>query len=176
MNFYALRFNLYLLLAAVVLAGCETEQQKKDKQVASLRFHLENRAQVTGSGKTVSVLRSQPVLVTIDSDPMLTEAHILKAVVLETPYGGFAIQVKFDDTGTWLLEQATSANSGRHFAIFSQWSEKSEDSRWVGAPTITHRIVDGVYAFTPDTSREEAEQIVKGLNNMAAKIAKGQLK
>ena len=41
--------------------------------------------------------------------------------------------------------------------------------RWLGAPRVTHRIKDGVLIFTPDTDREEAEQIVLGLNNLAEK-------
>jgi preprotein translocase subunit SecD len=177
MNFCALRFNLYLLLAVLTLTGCQTDKpgKKNDKHVASMRIHLENRAQVAGSGKTVEVLRSQPVLVTISPDPVLTEASIINATLLETP-GGHAIQVRFDESGTWTLEQFTSANPGRHLVIFSQWSEKKEDSRWLAAPLITRRIASGVLVFTPDASPEEAEKIVVGLNNMAKKIAKGKMK
>jgi preprotein translocase subunit SecD len=176
MNFYAVRFNLYLLLAVVALAGCQTHKhEKKDKHVSMLRFHLENKAQAAGTGKTVSVLRSEPVLVTINNEPSLTERDIVKAQLLETP-GGFAIEVKFNETGTWALEQFTSANSGRHFAIFSQWSDKAKDSRWIAAPIISHRIANGVYSFTPDTSREEAQAIVVGLNNMAEQLAKEEMK
>jgi preprotein translocase subunit SecD len=178
MNFCGIRFNLYLLLLLTLLtaAGCQTHKQdKKDKEFATLRFHIENKAQVAGSGKTVTVLRAEPVLVTINIDPILTENNIVKAALLETP-GGYAIEVKFDETGTWMLEQYTSANSGRHFAIFSQWSEKASDSRWIAAPIISHRIANGIYSFTPDASREEAQAIVTGLNNMAEKVAKEQLK
>jgi len=176
MNFYAVRFNLYLLLAVVALTGCQTHKhEKKDKHVSMMRFHLENRAQVAETGKTVSVLRSNPVMVTVDSEPCLTELNIVKAQLLETP-GGFAIEVKFDERGTWGLEQLTSANSGRHFAIFSQWSDKAKDSRWIAAPIISHRISNGVFSFTADTSREEAEAIVLGLNNMAEKLAKEEMK
>ena len=64
MSFYARRFNLYLLpllgTVALIMAGCKTH--KDDAPVASLRIYVENRAQVTGSGQTVSVLRSSPVL------------------------------------------------------------------------------------------------------------------
>jgi preprotein translocase subunit SecD len=175
MSFYALRFNLYLLLAGVMLAGCQTDKQKKEKHLSSLRLHLESRIPMPDRNETVSVVRGNPVLVTVDKVPFLTESSILKAVLLETP-GGYAIQVKFDEPGSLILEQYTSANQGRHFAIFSQWSEKTVDSRWIAAPIINHRYKDGVYSFTPDSSREEAEQIVKGLNNMAEKIAKGELK
>ena len=174
MSFYALRFNLYLLLTVVLLAGCQTDKQDK-KTLSSLRFYVESRAQTASSGETVTVLRSHPVVVTVSHEPVLTEANIIAATLLETP-GGFAIEVKFDETGTWILEQYTSANPGRHFAIFSQWTEKGKDSRWIAAPLISHRIANGMISFTPDTSRDEAKKIVVGLNNMARKIAKGQMK
>jgi len=171
MNFYALRFNLYLLpLLAALLAvtGCQTN--KTDEKVASLRLHLENRAQVPGSGETISVLRASPVLVTISREPFLTEANVAGATLLQTP-GGYAIEVKFDESGTWILEQYTSANSGRHIAVFSQWSDQTKDSRWLAAPIVSHRIANGVFSFTPDASRDEAKQIVAGLNNQAKKNA-----
>lgn len=174
MCFYLLRFNLYLLLTAVFMAGCQTGS-KKDKHVSMLRFHIQNRAQAGETGETVSVLRSQPVMLTVNRDPVLTEANIIAAALMETP-GGFAIEVKFDSSGTWILEQYTSANPGRHFAIFSQWSDKAVDSRWLAAPLISKRNATGIYSFTPDASREEAKAVVVGLNNMAKKIASGKMK
>jgi preprotein translocase subunit SecD len=173
MNFYARGFNLYLLLLALTLAaaGCQSDKQKADEHLASLRIHLENRAQLPGSGKTVSVLRASPVLVTINEDPVLTEASIVRADLLDTPVG-YAVQVKFDEEGTYTLEQYTSAYAGKHFAIFGQWSEDTTNSRWLAAPLISHRIMNGTLAFTPDASHEEAKQLVLGLNNMAKKIAK----
>lgn len=177
MKCYARRFNLYLLLLGaglLAVAGCKTGGDS-DKQTASLRIYLENRAQVIGSGQTVSVLRTSPVLVTINSEPALTEANIIAATVLTTP-GGYAIEVKFDEMGTLMLEQFSAANIGRHFAIFSQWSDKTMDSRWLAAPIIVHRIPNGLFSFTPDASLDEDKKIVRGLNNMAKKIAKGKMK
>ncbi len=176
MNFYARRFNLYLLLLAAALlpaAGCQTH--KTDDHVASLRIHMENRAQLPGSGQTVSVLRGDPVLVTINNQPILTEANVTAAQLIETP-GGYAVEVRFDDTGTWILEQYTAANPGKHLVIFGQWSDNIKDSRWLAAPIITRRIANGVLSFTPDASRQEAQQLVIGLNNMAKRIAKGKMK
>src|SRR5690242_3999724 len=173
MNFCPLRFNLYLLLLAVAwlpVTGCKTG--KSDKHVAALRIYMESQAQVTGSGETVSVLRVEPVLMKIGGEPMLTEANVTAAALIETP-GGYAVEVKFDETGMWILEQYTSANPGRHLVIFGQWSDKAKDSRWLAAPIITRRIAIGVLSFTPDASRQEALQLVTGLNNMAKKIAKG---
>ena len=44
------------------------------------------------------------------------------------------------------------------------------EARWLAAPRISQRIKDGVLVFTPDATREEAERIVRGLNNVAIKL------
>jgi preprotein translocase subunit SecD len=184
MKVCARQFNLYLALgtALALLGGCQTDSQKashkKDKQVAALRIHIEVNADNAGdlsTAQTISVLRSTPVAVTIEQDPVLTEVNVLAAKVVELP-GGFAVEVKFDETATWTLEQYSAANPGKHFAIFGQWGEKVADGRWLAAPLINHRIGDGVLAFTPDASREEADQLVLGLNNVAKKNHAGMLK
>ena len=105
----------------------------------------------------------------------MTEVNIVAARVFDTP-GGFAIEVRFDETASWILEQYSAANSGRHFVIFGQWGDKLANGRWLAAPTITRRIGNGVLAFTADVSREEADRLVLGLNNVAKKIHKGLVK
>ena len=77
---------------------------------------------------------------------------------------------------TWLLEQYSAANPGRHFVIFGQWGEKLTNGRWLAAPIITRRITGGMLVFTPDCSREEADQLVLGLNNTTKAIHKNMLK
>jgi preprotein translocase subunit SecD len=121
------------------------------------------------------VLRSDPVQVTVATEPVLTEASIIAARVIETT-GGFAIEIQFDENGTWSLEQYSAANPGRHFAIFGQWGEKLVNGRWLAAPLITRRIANGILAFTPDMSREEADKLVLGLTNVTKKIQKGSFK
>ena len=44
---------------------------------------------------------------------------------------------------------------------------------WLAAPMTNKRISDGVLVFTPDASREEADRIVLGLNNVAKEAQKG---
>ena len=51
------------------------------------------------------------------------------------------------------------ANRGRKIAVFTQFGEQLKNCRWLAAPVISHRISDGVLIFTPDASREEAEDI-----------------
>jgi hypothetical protein len=174
MNFSAGRFNLYLLLLGALLAGGCATGKHSDKQTAALRVHLQSTESISAS-QTVTVLRSQPLLVPIVVDPILTESHVASASVLETP-GGFAVDIQFNQTGTWMLEQYTGANPGKHLAIFGQWSDKAADGRWLAAPVISHRLANGLLSFTPDASRTEAEQFVKGLNHAAKKIRKQLLK
>ena len=169
------RFNIYLALPVLLGLVCGCQTGEPGKEVGAFRLHIEVNPDPAGTSQNISVLRSEPVLVTIKREPILTEANIVAAKVIDAR-GGFAIEIKFDENGTWLLEQYSAANPGRHFAIFGQWGEKPVDGRWLAAPLITHRIADGVLAFTPDCSREEADQLVLGLNNVAKKIRKHLLK
>ncbi len=175
MNFSVGRFNLYLLIlaaSALLAVGCATSR-KENKQTAALRIHLQSTESVS-TGQTVSILRSSPLLIAINADPIITETMVADAKILETP-GGFAVALHFNSTGTLIFEEYTGANPGKHFAIFGQWSDKAIDGRWLAAPIISHRNAGGVFSFTPDMSREEAEQLVLGLNNVAKKILKHSL-
>jgi len=169
------RFNLYLALAAAValLCGCQMFRPKGPE--GALRVHLQTNPGPENTSQTISVMRSNPVLVIISHDPILTEANLVAAKIIDAP-GGFAIEIQFDENGSWLLEQYSSANPGGHFAIFGQWGDKLANGRWLAAPLITHRIANGVLSFTPDASREEADELVLGLNHTAAKNRKGELK
>lgn len=168
MKVWARQFNIYLMLAVAVglLSGCSSLATKPKGPTAALRIHIEASPNSLGTSQTVSVLRADPVLVTIAKSPILTEANIISAKLIDTP-GGFAIEVRFDETGSWILEQYTAANTGLHLVIFGQWGEKLTKGRWLAAPVITRRISNGVFAFTADMSHAEAEQLVTGLNNVA---------
>lgn len=178
MKVCAQRFNIYFTLVLVLTTICGCQTGKKDKpedRVSALRIHLEAKADNFGTSQTVSVMRHDPVLITIGRDPILTEASIIRSDVIDTP-GGFAIQVRFDESSALTLEQYTASNPGQHFAIFGQWGDKLKEGRWLAAPMITRRISNGVLAFTPDASRAEADQLVLGLNNVARKLNQGHLK
>lgn len=168
------RFNLFLVLAALVLLGaCRTDRQ--EKETSALRIYLETAPTGNGLTQTISVLRADPLMVTIATMPILTEASVVAARILEAP-GGFGLEIRFDENGSWILEQYSAANPGRHFVVFGQWGASTNDSRWLAAPVITRRLANGVLAFTPDMSRAEAERFVLGLNNVARQNAKDRLK
>jgi hypothetical protein len=168
------RFNIYLALAVLLGLACGCQTNKKT-QTAALRVHIEVSPDPAGTSQQISVLRSDPVLVTIKREPILTEANVVSAKVIDA-VGGFAIQIHFDENGTWLLEQYSAANPGSHFVIFGQWSEKPTDGRWLANPIISRRISNGTLVFTADCEREEADKLVSGLNQAAKQIHKSDLK
>jgi len=172
MKLWTRQFNIYLMLAAVLALFCSCQTDKKDKEIGALRVHIEANSDNTGTSQTISVLRSDPVLITIEKEPILTEANVVEAKVIDA-HGGIAIEIQFDESSALVLEQYTAANSGKHYAVFGQWGDKLSEGRWLAAPIITHRIANGVLAFTPDASREEADQLALGLNNVAKKNRKG---
>jgi hypothetical protein len=176
-------FNLYLVAAfgLFLISGCKTadkhDEKKQDKKILStLRLHLEAHSDPMGRTETAEVYRANPIQFTIDKEPFLSEAQVKEAKVVDVT-GGFALQVKFDRQGSWLLEQYTSANRTKHILVMSQFVEPGEEKinkgRWLAAPQIKNHIVDGVLVFTPDASREEAERIALGLNHVAKRLETG---
>jgi preprotein translocase subunit SecD len=168
------RFNTYLLVtlaaAAVAVCGCQTTGQKMPKSLLStLRLHVQASFDETKASQSVPIYREKPVWLTVEQVPFVTEANVSAASVIDG-VGGYVLRIQFDQQGTVLLEGCTAANRGRKIAIFSQFGEKIKDYRWLAAPVINHRITDGVLVFTPDATREEAEEIALGLNNVSKKV------
>jgi hypothetical protein len=167
------RFNIYLLLAlvAVSLCGCrtgKTEEDKKSKLLATLRVHLEATGDDTFGSVTVPIYRASPVDITAEKDAFLTEAHVASARVVSA-LGGFELQIQLNRQGTWLLQNYSASNPGKHYAIFTQFGEKGKKSRWLAAPIFSRVMSNGILQFTPDASREECDEIATGLNNLAKK-------
>jgi hypothetical protein len=175
MNFYARRFNVYLILMLVLAMagnGCALSHKKKAEPVGAVRVHIESPDKVESDSQLVSVLRADPVPVTIAKEEILSEASLLKATLVTSP-GGFYVLLQFDETGALTLEQFSAAYGGKHFVIFGQWGDKLKDGRWLAAPIIEGRNATGRLAFTPDMTREEAQQWVDGLNRTAKKLQTG---
>ncbi len=163
------RFNIYLLLAAALVAvvGCETVSSKSKNQIATLRVHLEAPHDPSGMTEKVSVLRASPISVTIEKTAFLNETDIAATTVIASG-DEFILSIQLNQQGQRLLEQYSSANPQRRFAIRSQFRQGTNVfDRWLAAPLITRRISDGTLSFSPDADREEADIIVKGWNKAA---------
>jgi preprotein translocase subunit SecD len=171
MKFRQFRFNTYLpwVLGAVLAGACHTPDKGKEKsekkETSVLRLHLEVNADGTDRSALAQIGRQTSFLVNIDKHAFLTEFDMVRAEVVDDEFGGFGLKVQYNQHGTWLLEQYTTANRGKRFAIFAEFGEV----RWLAAPRVTKRISDGIFTFTPDATREEAQRIARGLNNAIAK-------
>jgi len=165
------RFNFYLLLVVLALAnGCKTAQQRnQDKLASTFRLYLESNPDGTDS---TALIQIAGVELHVKNAPFLDEASITNAAVVDTRDGGYAIRVQYDRHGTLVLDSVTNENHGRRLAVFTQYGVgKPEHSRWLAAP-YGSPITDGVLLFTPLASREESDEIVRGLNNVAKKAHK----
>lgn len=166
------RFNSYFWLGLLaVLAfgpGCQSTEKKNPRAMATMRIHLE-AIDPRMEHSIAPVYRAQPINISIEKSPFLTELNVADARVTESQ-GVLAVAIQLERKGTWILENYTSANPGRHYAIYVAWGKKGAvggDSRWLAAPIISVRITDGLLAFTPDATKEECEDIVAGLRNVA---------
>jgi hypothetical protein len=169
------RFNLYLLLVVIscALTACRTsstpEEKAKKKATTVLSVFVETKLAAGNKSQTISVPRGNPIEITVETEPFLTEAFVSEAKVISV-IEGFALSIKFDRRGAWLLEQYAAGNRGRRLAVRAQFGKGLDQTRWLAAPRITNRISDGVLTFTPDATREETDEIVQGLNNVAKKV------
>ena len=163
-------FNGFLVLplfalTVLLVAGCGTsEERKRKKEESNLRIHVESDASADHSS-AISVIRSAPIRLNIEREPVLDERHVEVSTILDQ-LGGFVVEIKLTRQGTWILERTTVVSRGRHLAIFSTFGE----SRWLAAPLITAKNSTGRITFTPDCTREEAERFVRGLNNLTHKM------
>jgi hypothetical protein len=161
-------FNVFLTVATIgFLAGCvsTSEESKKKKQLSNVRVHVETDRS-SDQTSSISVLRSAPMKLNIEREPILDENNVTAAAVVDQPDGTYAIQLTLDRRGSWILERTTVSHRSKHLAIFSFFG----DTRWLAAPLIIGKNSTGMLTFTPDASREECDRIVRGLNNVAAKL------
>lgn len=159
----------FALLLGLTVFGCKTTEPEKKhgKEASTLRLHLEMPSDGTQHMTAIPIYRENPVYVSVNREPFLTEIDLDLAAVVNV-MGGFAIQVQFNRHGTLVLDSITTAHKGRRIGVLTQFTE----SRWLAAPLINRRITDGILVFTPDATQEEAERIVRGLNNLIAEVKK----
>ena len=164
------RFNIYLLAAAacILFSGCATSKPKKIETVLQVHAAGTDKAIFT---KKVKLFRDAPMEMRVEESPLLTGVDVKKATVVEA-LGGFALKIEFEARGRWILDSHSSLNIGKNLVIFAKFGEEPGVSRWIAAPIISNRISDGALIFTPDTTREEAELIAKGLGEQEDPKAK----
>ena len=166
--------NIYLLgISVLVIAavGCKSQAEKDEelKKKATVRLHLEVNPEVVRRSQMVPIIRSHPIMLNMADDYIIHEGYLEKATMVNTPEGGFAIKLEYNQQGAWTLHNVTSVNVGKHIGVESQFYPYT---RWLAAPIIERPITNGVFSFIPDASREETRTIVDGLNFTVAKRKK----
>ena len=165
--------RLGICCSLLLLCSCQSPESKRKHSLSTLQIRVEADHSAPDRTELINIFRSHPITMRVEKAAFLTEGFVTRAEVINET-GGFAIRLQFNTQGSWLLEQYSTASMGKHFAIFSQFivypEGKLNTGRWLAAPKITHRIKDGSLTFTPDATREEADQIVLGLNNIARQI------
>ena len=132
-----------------------------------MKIHLEAVPDNKSDQADVPIYRQRPTFVHIDTKELLNNNDITGASVVDVQ-GGFGIRLTFNPHGARVLENITARNMGKRLVIFAAWPEV----RWLAAPLITHRMGNAELVFTPDATREESERIVRGVNNLSAKLNK----
>lgn len=132
-----------------------------------LALHLETSSQIPHRSLKVPIYRADPLQVTVEKSPFLTELNVENAELKDWE-GAYAIELQFDDHGTRYLEIVTVSNLGKRMAVFGGLQEP----RWLAAPVIQQRLVDGRFSFFPDATREEMRQWVAALKELARKQKK----
>jgi hypothetical protein len=159
-------FNGFLALAVLAFAAgcCTSEECKRSKEMSTLRVHVESDRGSNDRASAISVIRSSPIRINIEREPVLDERNVVGARIVEEEGGLFSIEIQLDRRGSWALERTTVANRGKRLAIFSAFDK---EARWLAAYVIPAKNSSGRLTFTPDASHEEAERFVRGLNNFA---------
>lgn len=151
----------FLALALLGLTAC---QSHPPAGAATIRLHLPANPASPETRRLAVALRTPAISLQVDSFPILTESYLEHAELVGEG-DNFSIRLTFNAHGTFVLEHASLNNRDQLLVIFINGSP-------VAAPQLKQRISDGVFQFTPDMAREDAEKVVKGLNMSVAYLKK----
>lgn len=176
-------FNIYFLAALLAFAaGCSSSGGLfHHPQLATIRLYLQTGPEASGAGKVLVTREKIPM--TIEREPFLDESDLSKAQLIDEPDGTYSIELTFDDHGAMVLDMQTVSEKGRCIVIYSHFPPPGtregeapkpgaggkKTSGWISAVRINGRLSNGSLVFTPDVSRDDAQRIVTGLNNVIKK-------
>lgn len=176
MNFRAVPFNIYLAglatVVAALCAGCTSPETRRREKVHYTELWLYEGLPGTliDTNKMMAVTVAN-IPIVVRKTPFLTEEDLEEAKVIDSPGGGYAMQLRFNDHGRFELDTFTGTHRGRHLAVFTRYGiRKKQDEiplkeAWLAAPLITRQVNDGIITFTPSVGKEELYSILDGLMN-----------
>lgn len=170
MKFHWARFNIiFALVLAAGVTGCQTAKNKlKKEDISTIRFYIESHAGMPGRTFVAKIGETFPIEMILKSDPFLSEANVLKAEAWDTTDGGVAIRLELDRIGRRTLELNAALLANQRVAVHSHFPA----GHWVAISTVKDLGRDGVVLLYPNTTPEETDRLVKGLNLVAAELEK----
>ena len=168
MSFRRAVINLNLVWVLFLAAGCASMNKKKEQPMLGL--HLEASSIDTNRSILVPIIRSNPVQVLVEKSAFVTEQDVVRAQLREIS-GAFSIELELNSHGTRYLEIMTARARGKRVAVIGG----VKTYRWLAAVELHQVVSNGRFSFFPDATREEAKQLVDGLNQKAAERNKSKL-
>jgi hypothetical protein len=166
--------SIRLVLAmVVVLGGCSAPMINKDN--ALLAIFVETKTEDPDLARRVEWFRSAPRTAWLESKPVFQPLHHMeRAELVQTADGVPAIRLIFNQRGKRVLTNVTTVQVGRRFFMMAWYRQNPDDKemkpRCIGVSHIEKPNNSGQFVFLPDTTKDEAKQLVKGFNNLAKKI------
>ena len=149
-----------LALCLLELTACNS----RPKNAAIMRMYLPASPALPQTRRVPVTIRTPALTLEVDSLPVLSESDLDHADV--TGEGdNFDMRFFFNSHGTIKLDSVSLNSRGQLLVVIINGVA-------VAAPQLRERIVDGVFEFTPDITRTEADTVVKGLNASAEYLSK----
>ena len=144
-----------LVFALLVAGGCKS---KPPENAVTMTMHLPATVTTPQDRRVPVILRAPTMSFLVDGVAVFTEDDLDSAEFKEDAEG-FRMRFTFNTAGTIRLDVLTNEHRGSLVVVYL-------NNQPVGVPQLKHRIVDGMFEFTPNVSREEAELLIAGLNAM----------
>jgi len=149
------------MLLLLGLTACHTGPPK---DAVTLRMHLPASPALQPTRRMMVEVHTPAMSLQVDRLPVLSENDLDHAELVGEGEN-YDMRLTFTTHGTIVLDTVTINARGQQLVIML-------NNIAVAAPMLSHRIADGVFEFTPDMPREEAEKVVKGLMESVKWLAK----
>lgn len=170
---------------ALVMAACSTPEPAKvsakvdaprqtdfpdlalAQNNALLVFFVETLRRDPLQSFPVSWVRGNPREAWIERKPVFDPMpHLDRAEVLRDPDGTCRVALRMNERGTHLLDMTTGEHKGQRLFLLAVFRGKDgkELHRCVGTYPVRQNNPTGLVVFTPDSTPEDAESLVGGLN------------
>ena len=133
-----------MALVVAVLVGCTSPETRRRNRVhyTELWIYEGVPAAVIDTNRMMAVTVAN-VPIVVKKTPLLTETDLEEADIIDSPGGGYAMRLRFNDHGRYELIAFTGSHRGQHLAFFVRYGVRKKQNKvplkeaWLAAPLIT---------------------------------------